>query len=187
MKQIIRKFISIKYYLKNRKDVIMLFVTLLATTTLIWNQNISMFKELMNAKQEAIVIYQSARDGRIERNSGDVVDTDTVETATQASRDTIKEEINNTPLSVEEQIRQVAADNGFKNEQLLVDIAFCESSLNPRATNAHSSATGLFQILDMHQLTVEERMDVETSTKWTINKINAGGLSAWNASKHCWG
>jgi hypothetical protein len=89
-------------------------------------------------------------------------------------------------LSVEEQIREVAQENGFDDADLLVDIAFCESSLNPQATNGTSSATGLFQILDMHGLTVAERMDVATSTEWTISKIEKGGLNAWNASKHCW-
>ena len=89
-------------------------------------------------------------------------------------------------LSVEEQIREVAQENGFDDPDLLVDIAFCESSLNPQATNGTSSATGLFQILDMHGLTVAERKDVATSTEWTISKIEKGGLNAWNASKHCW-
>ena len=86
---------------------------------------------------------------------------------------------------VEDQIRTIAKERNFDAE-LLTRIAFCESSFNPKATNGTSSATGLFQILDMHGLTVEERMDVEISTNWAINKINGGGLNAWNASKHCW-
>jgi len=39
----------------------------------------------------------------------------------------------------------------------------------------------------MHGLSVEERCNPEIATRWTINKINKGGLNAWNASKHCWG
>lgn len=83
-------------------------------------------------------------------------------------------------------IKKVAIEEGFTDVNLLLRIAECESSLNPCAKNATSSATGLFQILDMHGLSVEERCNPEIATRWTINKINNGGLNAWNASKHCW-
>ena len=43
-------------------------------------------------------------------------------------------------------------------------IASCESSMNPKAHNLHSSATGLFQIMtSVHGLTMEQAEDAETN------------------------
>lgn len=91
-------------------------------------------------------------------------------------------------MSVEDEIRTIAKRENFKDADLLVRIASCESGLIPRRDSdvKTSSAKGLFQILNMHGLTAEERYDTDTSTTWAINKIKAGGLNAWNASKHCW-
>lgn len=91
-------------------------------------------------------------------------------------------------MSVEDEIRTIAKREKFKDADLLVRIASCESGLIPRRDSdvKTSSAKGLFQILNMHGLTAEERYDTDTSTTWAINKIKAGGLNAWNASKHCW-
>jgi len=91
------------------------------------------------------------------------------------------------PLTTQELITNVAKEEGFEDVDLLLRIAKCESSFNACAKNGVSSATGLYQILDMHGLSVEERCNPEIATRWTINKINKGGLNAWNASKHCWG
>jgi len=89
---------------------------------------------------------------------------------------------------IEDKIRDIAEREGFENADLLIRIASCESGLIPRRDSdvSYSSAKGLFQILDMHGLTAEERYDIDVSTTWAINKIRDGGLSAWNASKHCW-
>ena len=91
-------------------------------------------------------------------------------------------------LTVEDKIRTIAEREEFEDADLLIKIASCESGLIPdrRSDVKTSSATGLFQILDMHQLSEEERCDVDIATTWAINKIKGGGLNAWNASKHCW-
>jgi len=90
--------------------------------------------------------------------------------------------------SVEDKIRSIAKRENFQDADLLIRIASCESGLIPnrRSDIVGSSAMGLFQILDMHKLTVDERCDVDIATTWTINHIKAGKLSAWNASKQCW-
>ena len=88
--------------------------------------------------------------------------------------------------TVEEIIYEVAKQKQFNDPALLVRIAKAESSLNTCARNSHSSATGLYQILDMHGLTVEERCNPRIATAWTIDKINKGGISAWNESRNKW-
>lgn len=87
--------------------------------------------------------------------------------------------------TVEETIRRVAGD--FPEAETLVKIAFCESSFDRLAENKESSAKGVFQILDMHKLSAVERFNVETSTRWAVEKATKDGFKAWNASKHCWG
>lgn len=84
---------------------------------------------------------------------------------------------------VERIIRQTAKD--FPEVETLVDIARCESGFNAKAKNKHSTATGIFQILDMHGLTVEERQDPVISTRWAMEHFNGG--HPWDSSRHCWG
>ncbi len=163
----------LKYWLQDNKrgQRIALTVTLTACTALIWSNNIQEYKKLHHAHAQAIVIVNTAHANRTEREN---------------TPEQVEQEQPAQVLTITEQIHQIAQNNNFDDAALLVRIAKCESTLNPKAKNAHSSATGLFQILDMHGLTTEERENVETSTTWTIEKINAGGLSAWNASRECW-
>lgn len=90
------------------------------------------------------------------------------------------------PETVEEIIRRVSKEKGFQYTDRLVKIAECESSFDPTAENPKSSAKGIFQILNMHGLTVLERFDPETATKWAIGEVEKNGFSAWNESKDCW-
>ena len=85
-----------------------------------------------------------------------------------------------------ETIIRVAKEEEFEDIDILIAIAKCESNFDTYAKNKVSSARGLFQILDMHELTEDERYNAEVSTKWTINKIRANGPRAWNSSKSCW-
>ena len=86
--------------------------------------------------------------------------------------------------NIEEIIERVCQENGFTEVEKLKRIAFCESSNNPKAKNPKSSATGLFQILDMHQLSVSERQDSEMATQWAIDNFKNG--RPWDSSKKCW-
>ena len=90
--------------------------------------------------------------------------------------------------SVEDKIRRIAKREEFKDANLLIRIASCESGLIPdrKSDVKTSSALGLFQILSLHQLSEEERCDVDIATTWAINHIKSGRLDAWNESKHCW-
>lgn len=88
--------------------------------------------------------------------------------------------------SVQEIIERVAKENNFEDIQTLLKIAKCESNFDRYAKNSQSSARGIFQILDMHELTEDERYNPEIATEWTINEIRKNGTKPWNASKHCW-
>jgi Transglycosylase SLT domain len=85
-----------------------------------------------------------------------------------------------------ETIVKVSKEEQFSNTDLLINIAKCESNLNSKAKNKMSSARGLYQILDIHGLTKEQREDPEESTKWAIKEIRKNGTKAWNSSKSCW-
>ena len=101
------------------------------------------------------------------------------------AREEIKEKIEE-PETVKETIERVAEENDFDNIDLLNRIAECESGFDRYAKNPKSSARGIFQILDMHELTEDERYDPEIATEWTIKEIRKNGTRPWNASKHCW-
>lgn len=88
--------------------------------------------------------------------------------------------------SVEDIIRRVAFEKSFNDVDLLLRIAKCESSFNRYAKNDKSSARGIFQILDLHNLSVDDRNNPEFATAWTIDKIRKDGIGAWNSSKSCW-
>jgi hypothetical protein len=93
---------------------------------------------------------------------------------------------NNQPEEMKSIIRRVAEEEGFDNPQLLINIADAESALNPRARNPKSSARGLFQILDIHGLSEEERFNPEIATRWAIQEIRKNGTRAWNSSRSKW-
>lgn len=93
--------------------------------------------------------------------------------------------------TLEQVIERVSKEENFSYVALLKTIATCESgdgkgSLNTYAKNPTSSARGMFQILDMHGLTEDERYNPEIATRWTIKEIRKNGTKPWNASKHCW-
>lgn len=121
-----------------------------------------------------------AANGR-ERN-----DTGVIEPTNENIENTETTTENPTAYSIQDRIRRTAEAESFNDPSLLIRIAKCESSFNPKAANKISSAHGLYQILNMHGLTIQQREDVEFSTKWVIQKIKKDGTSAWNASKHCW-
>ena len=74
------------------------------------------------------------------------------------------------------------ATNG-ENCDILVNLAMCESSLNPNAVGWNTNRTidlGLFQINSVHKdITAVEKLDVYASARWANNKIKAGKLHIW--------
>lgn len=95
--------------------------------------------------------------------------------------------LDNSPIGVANKIIMTAVEEGFEDPEKLVRIAKAESSLNPKAKNPKSSATGVFQILDMHGLSKEDREDVVKATRWAIARIRKrGGYQDWKSSEDKW-
>lgn len=75
---------------------------------------------------------------------------------------------------------------------LMLHIAACESGFNPSAHN-RSGASGLFQFMyGTYANSPSGRAglsiwDAQANAEAAAFKIANGGLSAWNASRHCWG
>lgn len=99
---------------------------------------------------------------------------------------------------VESKIRSIAKRENFKNADLLVRIAKCESGLVPdrRSDVVGSSATGLYQFTKgtwqdgCKYMNVDwslaDRCNAEKSTLMTIYFIKRGELTRWTASSICW-
>jgi hypothetical protein len=92
-------------------------------------------------------------------------------------------------MTVEEQIRYIAAEKNFKWADYLVRLASCESSLNPKATNKNRNGSidyGTFQFNDKMPpvpITKECSLDVRCSTEKTIEAINLGLQHHWVCDK----
>ena len=111
-------------------------------------------------------------------------------------KELVKAETVNTTVdkseTVEQTIRRIAKETGFKWEEYLVRLAVCESHLNPHAINernnnpSFSKDRGLFQISDYWHKEVSDEVafSVESSTRWAIDKINKGGQGIWVCDKY---
>ncbi|MBD3359459.1 MAG: hypothetical protein GF365_02015 [Candidatus Buchananbacteria bacterium] len=66
----------------------------------------------------------------------------------------------------------------------LIQLAHCESSLNPEAVGDNGNSYGLYQIyLKWHpDVNKKQAQDIEFATKWTANKIRQGKGDLWT----CW-
>lgn len=105
--------------------------------------------------------------------------------------------------SHQDTIRRVAAESSFSDPELLIAIAECESGdrnvhvIRPDVPNTQSTALGAFQYLEGtweegvkltgNDWTLDDRKDLEKSTRMAIWHIHKGYLSKWNESRHCWG
>ncbi len=85
-------------------------------------------------------------------------------------------------------IREVASKKNFKDVDLLLAIATCESGLKARAYNQNNNGTydsGIFQFNSIHGYK-ELPLDPYWATEKAIEVIRAKGLQPWSASKKCW-
>lgn len=91
------------------------------------------------------------------------------------------------PLSVKDQIRKIAYELEYDNVDFLLALADCESSFDPKRTNAHgnnpswSVDRGVFQFNSHWQKSVSDKcaFDVECATRTTIKMLKAGKSHLW--------
>lgn len=86
-------------------------------------------------------------------------------------------------------IRRIAWEEGLSDSeaQRLIDIAYCESRLNPATLNAKGNVpvgsidVGLFQVNSFHQkgVTAAQALDPVFATKWAVGKAKAGAWGIW--------
>jgi soluble lytic murein transglycosylase-like protein len=78
------------------------------------------------------------------------------------------------------------------NEDLPLRVARCESGYNQFSKNSHSTASGVFQYIAGTWRNTEagrqgiSPFDADANVRMAIKSIASGGISNWNASKHCW-
>lgn len=84
-------------------------------------------------------------------------------------------------LGVRETVLAMLSEEGIDTAKA-ERIIHCESSWRPTATNYNrdgSNDAGLWQINSVHGLSVEDRMDVEKSTRFAIKLIKTQGFNPW--------
>ena len=92
-----------------------------------------------------------------------------------------------TDLTVEDKIRIIAKEEGFKWPDYLVRLANCESKLGKYKENKQgnypqgSVDRGVFMINDYwhSEVSDEQAHDLDWATRWTIKRINAGYQGEW--------
>lgn len=94
------------------------------------------------------------------------------------------ETVNSKQETVEETIRRLAQETGFRWPDYLVRLAHCESRLDPKATNdngRYGIDRGVFQINSYYhgEVTDAQAFDLEWATRWTMDRINRGYQHEW--------
>jgi len=80
-------------------------------------------------------------------------------------------------------IKKVAEEEGFKDTDYLLKIAFCESSFRKDVRGDNGKARGLFQIhSDYWDVSDDDAFNVEFATKWAIQKIREGKQWIWTCN-----
>lgn len=77
------------------------------------------------------------------------------------------------------------------NPDLAVNVATCESNLDPQAVRINTDGSidrGIFQWNNIYhpEVSNECAFNIECSTKYFCQAVLAGNIYWWNASKHCW-
>jgi hypothetical protein len=88
-------------------------------------------------------------------------------------------------------IRCAGEKLGVPNEDIrtMIRIARCESSMNPRAKNRYSSASGLFQVIASTWYSndcVGDKWDFKDSTDCAYKLYAKRGFQPWVSSRKCW-
>lgn len=82
-------------------------------------------------------------------------------------------------------IMSEAEKAGYQAPLFAIRVAQCESSLNPSAVGDHGQSYGMWQIhLPSHpDITKEQALDPEWSTKWAMEQMAAGRARIWTCAR----
>lgn len=87
------------------------------------------------------------------------------------------------PETIEDKIRARFGDEA----EVALKVAFCESSMNPKAKNSTSSARGLFQIMQSwHKINEKWLLNEDINIEVAYQLWSEQGWTPWEASAHCW-
>lgn len=91
----------------------------------------------------------------------------------------------------EEKIIQLITET-FPEAPIMVEIARCESSLNPLADRGNLNVdVGLFQINQVHLPRLRklglDRRDIHDNIQFARMLYDESGTNPWYMSEHCWG
>lgn len=91
-----------------------------------------------------------------------------------------------TNLTTVERIKM--ASRGYKYQDYLLRLAFCESRFDSHALNSNGEYgidRGVFQINSKYhpEVSTEQAMSVEFATKWTMAMIDKGQQKQWSCDK----
>lgn len=92
--------------------------------------------------------------------------------------------------TIEQMITRIATKQGV-DTKLAINVAKCESGLNPLAVNVNTTGSkdrGIYQWNDQYhpEITDEMAFNPEIATIKFCEAVKAGNISWWNASKKCW-
>ena len=92
-------------------------------------------------------------------------------------------------LTIPEQIMAIARERGFEDYQYLINLAWCESRFDTKATNlnkGHSLDAGIFQwnMFYHPEIGIDCALNIRCATIKTIEAINAGHKDWWVCDKY---
>lgn len=86
-----------------------------------------------------------------------------------------------------EQVQEyiISINNGRVSDDILLDLAWCESRFNPLAKGDNGASRGLWQIHKPSHPDVSDEcaFNIKCSTEWTIDQILKGKLHQWTCAK----
>lgn len=83
------------------------------------------------------------------------------------------------------QIVSILREEGLTHDEIQTALWICwyESKFNPWAIGDNGHSLGLWQINDVHGFSVEERFDVDRSTRITAKMLKEGHWERWSTYK----
>ena len=167
-----------------KKNIIYLSIVLVATSSLIWMNNYNMFVDLLSAKNDAIVIYNTIHSNRIDREIKTDQEVYDGPEDQEENRSDVMEEVSQLPPDMTE-VEKKICDTFTSDCKIMIAIAHAESGLNPGSINTKNNNgsidVGLFQINSIHGYSKAELLNVDFNLQIAKAVYDNQGITAWSA------